>query len=79
MASVMRSGVILTAIGVGAGLLISLWEARLLRHLLFGVRPEDPVILVLSTAILFLITVAATAAPAVRILRFDPAETLRQE
>jgi predicted permease len=79
MASVMRSGVILTTAGVGAGLLISLSGMRFLRHLLWGVRPEDPVILVLSAGVLFLIAMAATAAPAVRILRFDPAETLRQE
>jgi predicted lysophospholipase L1 biosynthesis ABC-type transport system permease subunit len=79
MASVLKSGVLLTASGAGAGLLISLWLVRLLRHLLWGVRPQDPMILALSTAILFLIAIAATVAPAIRILHVDPAETLRQE
>ena len=75
----LRSGLALAGAGAAAGLLLSLVVVRWLRHLLFGVQPADPANLAASTAILLLIAIAATLVPAARILRLDPAQTLREE
>jgi|SRR5579871_311752 len=79
MHATLRSGLALAGTGAAAGLLLSLVVVRWLRHLLFGVRPADPANLAASTAILLLIAIAATLIPAARVLRLDPAQTLREE
>ena len=79
IASAARSGILLAATGVAAGLLLSLWAGRLLRALIWGVKPDDG--LTLGTVAATLLTVAALAAllPALRIARIDPAVILREE
>jgi len=62
-------------LGVGAAVLV----ARLLRSLLFGVDPLDPVVLVLATVSLFLLAVAASVIPARRASKVDPMLALRAE
>jgi ABC-type lipoprotein release transport system permease subunit len=52
---------------------------RFLEHLLWGVRPADPVAFAAAAAILLLAAALASLAPALRILRLDPAQTLRNE
>jgi ABC-type lipoprotein release transport system permease subunit len=51
---------------------------RFLEHLLWGVRPADPVAFA-AAAVLLLAAAMASLAPALRILRLDPAQTLRNE
>lgn len=77
--SVLREGAALTAIGLAAGLLLSVGLATLLRGALFGVTPTDPptyggVFLVLAFVSLF-----ACYLPARRASRIDPVRALRQE
>ena len=79
IAGMMRPGVLLSIVGIGAGLGISLVAVRFLRSLLWGVRPTDPVTFVATAAILLMVAALASLAPALRILRMDPAETLRNE
>lgn len=79
MNAVMKAGMGLAAAGAVVGLALSLALVRLLRSLLYGVQPVDPAVLAASTAILLLIAIAATLLPALRILRFDPAQALREE
>jgi ABC-type lipoprotein release transport system permease subunit len=43
------------------------------------VRQTDPVTFAATAAILLAVAVLASLAPALRILRMDPAETLRSE
>ena len=52
---------------------------RLMRSLLFGVEPLDPVALLVSPLLLAVIAVAACVLPAVRAARTDPAVCLRSE
>jgi ABC-type lipoprotein release transport system permease subunit len=52
---------------------------RFLAHLLWGVRPVDPVTFAATAALLLLVAAAASLAPALRVLRLDPARTLRNE
>ena len=72
-------GMLLALAGVAAGFAGSLAAARLLRHLLWGVRETDPTTFALTAGILLAVAAAASIVPALRILRLDPAETLRSE
>jgi len=79
MAAVMKPGILLALAGIGAGYALSLVAVRFLEHLLWGVRPTDPLTFVTMAAILLLVAALASLAPALRILRMDPAQTLRSE
>jgi ABC-type antimicrobial peptide transport system permease subunit len=71
--------VLLTGVGIGAGLLLFFFVARTLRTLLFGVAPTDPI--TLAAASLLLVAVAALASwiPARRTSLLDPADVMRAE
>ena len=71
------SGVALAAAGAGLGGLLSMPAARLVQASLVGVGERDP--LTYAGVIVFLLVVAAIASliPALRILKLDPASTLR--
>ena len=79
IAGAMRPGILLSLAGVGAGLGLSLVAVRFLRTMLWGVRETDPATFAATAAILLLVAALASLAPALRILRMDPAETLRSE
>ena len=79
IAGVVRPGILLSLVGIGAGLGMSLVAVRFLRAMLWGVRQTDPVTFAATSAILLLVATLASVAPALRILRMDPAETLRSE
>jgi predicted permease len=79
IAGVIRPAILLSIAGLGAGLGMSLVAVRFLRAMLWGVRQTDPVTFAATSAILLLVATLASLAPALRILRMDPAETLRAE
>jgi len=79
IAGAMRPGILLSIVGIGVGLGMSLVAVRFLRSMLWGVRETDPVTFVATAAILLVVAALASLAPALRILRMDPAETLRSE
>jgi predicted permease len=79
IAGAIRPGILLSLAGIGAGLALSLIAVRFLRAMLWGVRQTDPVTFAATAAILLAVAVLASLAPALRILRMDPAETLRSE
>jgi len=72
-------GVWLAVAGVAAGVLPALAFARLVRHLIWGVTATDPATFVGAAVALVAVAVVASIAPARRILRLDPASTLRHE
>jgi ABC-type lipoprotein release transport system permease subunit len=76
---VLLHSVRLTAAGVVLGLAGATLVTRLLRSLLFGVDPMDPVILAAASILLGLIAVAASWLPAQRAMAVPPLEALRQE
>ena len=63
--------------GALIGLVGALAATRLMRALLFGVSPTDPVVLMTAPIILVLIAAIASFAPARRAASVDPAEALR--
>jgi predicted permease len=79
IASVMKPGILLALVGAAAGYLLSLATVRFLEHLLWGVRPTDPLAFAAAAATLLLAATLAALAPALCILRLDPAQTLRNE
>ncbi len=77
LAEVTIPGLQLAALGICAGLLPARFAARFLEHLLFGVHPGDPLTFVTTAVLLLLVTAAASLAAGLRILRMEPAATLR--
>jgi predicted permease len=65
--------------GVIAGGAASFGLERFLKSFLWGVQPADPITLFAVAGGLFLATAIASLAPASRIVRLNPAETLRSE
>jgi len=76
---VMRDAAIVLAVGVSAGILGSVWITRLVRQLLFGVKPIDPWSLALAVAALVCVFFVASYVPARRAMRVDPMIALRYE
>ena len=68
-----------TIAGCVAGLIGALASARLLGDMLFGIKPSDPVGLILATGVLLLTALLAAALPARRAAHTDPIEVLRYE
>lgn len=62
---------------VGVGLAVSL--GRILRTLLYGVRPADPLILAAVALLVLIVSLLASYAPARRAALADPMTTLRAE
>ncbi len=76
---VLREGLILTAIGVAAGLALSLAATRILRTLLFEVSPRDPLVFSLVPVVLVVVAALACYWSARRATRVAPIEALRGE
>ena len=68
-----------TVLGLIAGLGGALALTRVMRGLLFGVSPTDPLAFVAASSVLAVVALAATVIPARRSARVDPASTLRAE
>jgi putative ABC transport system permease protein len=69
----------LVVVGIGLGLGGALLLDRTLTALLFGVKPGDPLALVLASVLLLSVALLGSYAPARRAARVDPMETLRAE
>ena len=68
----------LVLVGVAAGLGLSLLAGRSVASLLFGVKPNDPLLLASACALLGIIAAVASFLPARRAARVDPAQLLRE-
>jgi len=69
----------LAALGVAIGVVAALASMHVLQSLLFGVKPTDPLLLVLSAVLLLAVAVAAGWLPARRAASIAPADALRAE
>jgi len=78
-AMIMRQSMLPVLVGVGVGLALSLGLTPLLSHLLFGVRPSDPLTIAAAGILLFGIGMLACYLPARRATQLDPIAALRYE
>lgn len=76
---VLRNGISLAGAGLVVGLIVATGLAPLLRSLLLGVSPWDPLTFFLIALVLFVATLIATWIPANRATRVDPMVALRYE
>jgi macrolide transport system ATP-binding/permease protein len=76
---VFKESLVLVLVGAAAGIGLALATTRLLRSLLFGLRPDDPGTIIISAAVMIVVASAATYLPARRAMRVDPMEALRYE
>jgi predicted permease len=76
-ALVLSHALVIVALGVICGGALSIGASRFLGGLLFGLRPRDPLTLIEAVAIVFVVGIAASFAPAWRASRLDPARVLR--
>jgi len=74
---VTREGVYLAATGAAIGLGASLGVTRLLRTMLYGVPPADPLTFLLAALVLIAVAVVASALPGMRAANMDPVKILR--
>jgi len=77
--TVLKQGLLLTAIGTGIGLVLSAAAARALGSLLFGVTPTDKPTYLVVICLLSTVSLVACYIPARRAARIDPMQALRQE
>jgi ABC-type antimicrobial peptide transport system permease subunit len=76
---ILRRASLLTAIGLGSGLLMAFGLAQLVANLLRGVSPHDPVIFIGVTATIAAIAIASSWIPARHAAKIDPMQALRGE
>ena len=76
---VVRQGMLLACIGVVIGVAGGLAITRVMRSLLFGVKPWDPLMFAVTAILLALVALLACYVPARRASRVDPLIALRYE
>src|SRR5262249_9333247 len=76
---VVGAGIRLTAIGGALGLAGGFAAARVLKSLIYGVSPTDPLTFIAIALLLTLVALLACWIPARRATKVDPVVTLRSE
>ena len=76
---VLKEGALLVMVGLLIGAPGIYMASRLIRGLLVGVSPSDPLTLLAAALGLLLVTMATCYVPARRALRIEPAQLLRHE
>ena len=79
LALVLREGLLLTSVGIVAGVLLASAVTRAMKNLLFGVDSTDPYVFLSIAALLLCVAALACSVPARRAMRLDPVVVLRGE
>ncbi|HEY7683601.1 MAG TPA: ABC transporter permease [Gemmatimonadales bacterium] len=79
LGTVLRYGVSLALAGLGLGLLLALGLGQLLRGMLFGIGPGDPIAYLAAGSLLALVTLLASYLPARTATRVNPTDALRAD
>ena len=77
--SIMRRGAVMAALGVALGIAGSVALTRVLRGLLYGVSPVDPLTFASVAVLLITVALLACLVPARRATNIDPAVALRAD
>jgi ABC-type antimicrobial peptide transport system permease subunit len=76
---VIQSGAKLAAVGCAIGLAGAAAASGLLRSMLFGVSPFDPLVMIFAAICVLALAIAASTLPALRAASIDPMQALRGE
>jgi predicted permease len=76
---ILREGLVITSVGVVAGLGLSLLAGKLLASVLYKVSGVDPLVFVTATVVMGGVSLLACYLPALRASRVDPMVALRYE
>jgi len=76
---VLRESLVLSLVGIVVGLPLAIAGARLLRSLLYGLQPGDPLTLAAALVGVTLVALSASLIPARRATKIDPMVALRYE
>jgi putative ABC transport system permease protein len=76
---ILRQGGLVTLLGIVAGLIAAFAGSQLIRSLLYGVSPRDPIVFSLTTVMLLVVALLACWLPARRAARLSPLQALRTE
>ncbi len=74
---VLRESMVLLAAGVAFGLPLTLFSVRVLRSQLYQMSPFDPIVFVLATVVIVMVTLLSAWLPARRAASVDPVAALR--
>jgi ABC-type antimicrobial peptide transport system permease subunit len=74
-----RPGLKLTAVGVGAGIVLSWFAGKLIQDLVWGVPVRNARTYLSAAVIIAIIAAVASVLPALRLVKLDPARTLRED
>jgi putative ABC transport system permease protein len=74
---ILQEGGALLVVGLGFGVVGAFFATRLMRSLLFGVAPNDPLTLAVVAVVMAAIGIAACWLPALRAASVDPAQVMR--
>jgi ABC-type antimicrobial peptide transport system permease subunit len=76
---ILREALTLAAIGVAIGLPVALALVRLIRFIIYGIEPYDPLTMIGTIVIMIAVATLAAWIPARRAAKIDPMEALRYE
>jgi predicted permease len=76
---VLKGAFMLVAVGLAIGVVFTVLIGRFMASQLFGVKPYDPVILLMTTVVLAIAALIASVIPASRAASIEPMEALRIE
>jgi ABC-type antimicrobial peptide transport system permease subunit len=76
---VLRQGIVLACIGAGIGFAVAFPLTRLMKSLLFGVSPLDPLVFITVAVVCVAAALLACLLPARRAAEVDPLILLRYE
>lgn len=76
---VLREAVLLLAIGLTLGTALAIWAGQAAASLVYGMTPRDPLTLGGAVALLALVALVASYAPAWKASRLEPMDALRDE
>ncbi len=79
LALFLREGLVLTALGLGLGVVAALGLSGIVDSMLFGVEAIDPITLLAVMLVLLLVALVASSFPAIRASRVDPILAIRTE
>jgi len=79
LAMVLREATWIGLVGVTCGIGATVLATRMVKSLLYGLQPNDPIVLAASAVLLTLVGLAATWAPARRAAATEPMQALRHE